>query len=192
MVQPSLFSEQARAPRPADLAGVLCAQGQALGFGRGVAARLSVVVDEPWRADELARSCAVRDLAAERGSTDEGHPVLRTAFLAELAPLAAAWTRGAVKAVPAGLQLDGAMLRLWAVTAGGGDGRGYVLGLDPHAHGTHEPLAAALASAGLAATLIGPRGGGPALRITGRRRVARLAELVGEVPVAAAPASWPA
>lgn len=189
--QPSLFSEQARAPLTADLAGVLCAQGQVHGFGRGVAARLSAVVDAPWRAAELARACALRNLVAERGSTEEGHPVVRTAFVAELVPLAAAWTRGAVKSLPAGLQLDGAMLRTWALAAGARDGRGYVLRLDPHAAGTHAPLAAALAAAGLAPALLGPRGGGPALRVSGRRRVARLAELVGEPPADAPADGWP-
>lgn len=191
MRQPSLFSEQASTPLPADLAGVLCAQGQVLGFGRGVAARLSVVVDEPWRAAELARACALRDLDAQRATTEEGHPVLRTAFVAELVPLAVAWTRGAIKSVPAGLQLDGATLRMWALAAGQRHGRGYMLGLDPHASGMHEPLASALAGAGLVSTLLGPRGGGPALRVTGRRRVARLAELVGEAPVDAPVECWP-
>ncbi len=196
MPQPSLFSEQARAPLTADLAGVLCGQGQVHGFGRGVAARLSVVVDAPWRAAELARACALRDLVAERDSTEEGHPVVRTAFVAELVPLATAWIRGAVKSVPAGLQLDGAMLRTWALAAGSWDGRGYVLRLDPHAPGMHGPLAAALAAAGLAPTgpapaRLGPRGGGPALRVTGRRRVARLGELVGEPPQDAPADDWP-
>jgi hypothetical protein len=189
--QPSLFSEQARAPLTADLAGVLCAQGQVYGFGRGVAARLSVVVDAPWRAAELERACALRELVAERGSTEEGRSVVRTAFVAELVPLAAAWTRGAVKSVPAGLQLDGATLRTWALAAGSRDGRGYVLRLDPHAPGMHGPLAAALAAAGLAPALLGPRGGGPALRVTGRRRVARLAELLGEPPADAPAGGWP-
>lgn len=191
MRQPSLFSEQARAPLVADLAGVLCAQGQVLSFGRGVAARLSVVVDAPWRAAALGRACALREVAAARGSTEEGHPLLRTAFVAELVPLATAWTRGAVKALPAGLQIDGAILRTWALAAGWRDGRGYVLGLDPHAPGMHGPLATALAAAGLAPTVLGPRGGGPALRVTGRRRVARLGELVGEAPADAPAGRWP-
>lgn len=191
MRQPSLFSEQASTPRPADLAGVLCAQGQVLGFGRGVAARLSVVVDAPWRVAELVRACALRELPAERHCTEEGHPALRTAFVAELVPMAAGWTRGAVKSVPAGLQLDGSMLRMWALASGVREGRGYVLGLDPHAPGMHEPLARALTAAGLASTLLGPRAGGPALRITGLRRLARLGELVGEMPVAAPEGCWP-
>lgn len=190
MGQPSLFSAQARAPRIDDLAGLLCAHAQILGFGRATAARVSVVVEDAWRAAELADACTVRGLAPERGRSEEGHHLVRTTFLADLAPLAAAWTRGAMKAVPAGLQLDGAALRLWAVTAGGSDGRGYLLGLDPHAPGTHLPLAAVLAAAGLAVTPLGPRGG-PALRVTGRRRTARLAELVGAAPPAAPSGSWP-
>ncbi|MGH3980406.1 MAG: hypothetical protein ACRDRZ_15600, partial [Pseudonocardiaceae bacterium] len=137
MGQLSLFSVQARAPLVADLAGLLCAQGQALGFGRETAARISVVLDGPWRADAVARAFAARGLVAQRHRTEAGHPLVRTAFLAELVPLAALWSRGAVKAVPAGLQLDGALLRLWAVAAGRCDGRGYTLGLDPHAPGTH-------------------------------------------------------
>lgn len=189
--QPSLFSAQARAPRIDDLAGLLCAQGQPLGFGRGAAARVSVVVAESWRADEVARALTVRGLVPELTSSDEGHPVVRTAFVADLAPLAARWTRGAVKACPDGLQLDGAVLRLWTVVAGSSDGSGYVLGLDAHAPRTHLPLAVALASAGLAATLLGPRSGGPALRVTGRRRTVRLAELVGDAPTAAPSGSWP-
>ncbi|MDQ3151192.1 MAG: hypothetical protein M3R63_05515 [Actinomycetota bacterium] len=191
MGQPSLFSEQARAPQLDDLVGLLCASGQVLGFGRGVAARISVVVADPWRADEVARSFTVRGLLPELRRSDEGHSVVRTAFVADLAPLAGRWTRGAVKACPEGLQLDGPVLRLWASVAGGSDGRGYVLGLDPHAPDTHLPLAAALASAGLAAVLLGPRSGGPALRVTGRRRTVRLAELVGDAPTAAPSGSWP-
>lgn len=191
MRQASLFSEESSAPGIDDLAGLLCGPGQALGFGRGAAARVSVVVDEDWRAAEIARAFGIRGLLAERGTSEEGHPLVRTAFLTDLAPLAARWTRGAVKAVPAGWQLDGAALRLWAVAAGHGDGRGYVLGLDPHAPGTHDVLAAALAVAGLAAVPLGARAGGPALRITGRRRNLRLAELVGDAPVAAPSGSWP-
>lgn len=191
MRQPSLFSASAGTPLPADLAGVLCGQGQVLGFGHGVAARLSVVVDEPWRVAELTRACAARGLAAQRHVTDEGHPAMRTAFVAELALLAAVWTRGAVKAVPAGLQLDGAVLRMWALAAGSRDGRGYVLRLDTHAPGTHAPLATALADLGLPSTVLGARGGRPALRVSGRRRVARLAELVGEAPADAPDECWP-
>jgi hypothetical protein len=186
-----LFSAQARTVDPADLVGLLCAQGQVHGFGRGTAARVSIVVAEQWRADGIARACADRGLPAERGATEEDHHWVRTAFVASLIPLAGAWTRGAVKAVPDGWQLEGGALRLWALAAGRPDGRGYALGLDAHAPGTHGPLAAALAAAGLAATQLGVRAGGPALRVSGRKRVARLAELVGEAPRSAPPGRWP-
>ncbi|HEX2300091.1 MAG TPA: hypothetical protein VHH34_16530 [Pseudonocardiaceae bacterium] len=187
----SLFSDQARAARPSDLAGLLCAQGQVHGFGRGTAARVTIVVAEQWRAREIVRACTERGMPTERGRTQEEHYSVRTPFVAGLLPLATAWTRGAVKAVPEGWQLDGAALRLWALAAGSPDGRGYLLGLDPHAPGTHQPLAAVLAAIGLASTQVGARAGGPALRVAGRRRLARLAELVGEPPHTTPTGLWP-
>ncbi|MGH3752101.1 MAG: hypothetical protein ACRDRP_05295 [Pseudonocardiaceae bacterium] len=45
--------------------------------------------------------------------------------------------------------------------------------------------------AGLAPTLLGPRVGGPALRIASRRRITRLAELIGDPPPATPPGRWP-
>ncbi|MFN2497008.1 MAG: hypothetical protein ABR608_14050 [Pseudonocardiaceae bacterium] len=191
MRQPSLFSAQARAVGPDDLAGLLCAQGQVHGFGRGAAARVSILVADRWRAVEIARACTERALPTEHGRTEEEHYRVRTAFLAGLSSLAVAWTKGAVKAVPVGWQLDGAALRFWTLAAGAPDGRGYLLGLDPHAPGMHTPLAAALAAAGLAATPLGLRAGAPALRVSGRRRTARLAELVGEAPPNAPTGLWP-
>lgn len=191
MRQQSLFSVDARPPRVADLAGLLCGPGQAVFFGRGAAARLSVVVAQRWRADGIAAACTERGFGVELAVTDEGRALVRTPFSAELVELAQRWTRGAVKAVPVGIQLDGPVLRLWALAGGNHDGRGYALGLDPHAPGTADPLAAALARAGLAATALGPRSGGPALRVTGRRRLARFAELVGEPPAGATAAGWP-
>jgi hypothetical protein len=54
-----------------------------------------------------------------------------------------------------------------------------------------EPAGAALAGMGIAGTFVGPRAGGPAYRITGRRRSARLREYVGEAPAEAPPTDWP-
>lgn len=187
----SLFSDQARAASPSDLAGLLCAQGQVHGFGRGTAARVSAVVAEQWRAREIVRACAERGLAAEHGRTPEEQYSVRTPFVTELIPLAMAWTRGAVKAVPDGWQLDGATLRLWLLAAGVPDGRGYLLGLDPHAPQTHAVLASALADIGVPAGTVGVRAGHPALRVSGRRRVGRLAELVGEAPCTGPTGLWP-
>jgi hypothetical protein len=94
-----------------------------------------------------------------------------------------------VKCVPEEWQLDGAALRMWALSAGRPDGRGgYLLDLDPQAPQTHLPLIAAATRAGLPPARIGS---GPALRISGTRRVARLVELVGPVPPGAAMAEWP-
>ncbi|MGH3797327.1 MAG: hypothetical protein ACRDSP_20830 [Pseudonocardiaceae bacterium] len=191
MRQLSLFSAQARLAGPGDLAGLLCAQGQIHRFGPGTAARVSTVVTQQWRAVEIARAATVRGLPAERGRSEEDHHWVHTAFVAGLLPLAAAWTRGAVKAVPPGWQLDGAALRMWVLAAGARDGRSYLLGLDPRAPDTHAPLAAVLAAAGLAATPLGPRTGGPVLRVSGRRRLSRLAELVGERPPTTPTGLWP-
>lgn len=189
--QLSFFSVDARPPAVADLAGLLCGPGQTVRFGRGGAARLSVVLADRWRAVALADECAERGVIAEIAASDDGLPLLRTAFRADLAELAATWTRGAVKAVPRAFEPDGPALRLWAQATGRSDGRGYLLGLDPHAPDTHEPLAAALARAGLTPVMLGQRGGGPGLRLTGRRRLGRLAELVGAPPASAPPDAWP-
>ncbi|MEU6128650.1 hypothetical protein ABZ805_05690 [Saccharopolyspora sp. NPDC047091] len=191
MDQLSFFSAEARHPRVADLAGLLCGPGQAVGFGRGTAARLSVVVVDDWRARSLVRACDDRGVAAELGRSEEGHPLVRTAFRADLTGLAGQWLRGAVKSVPADFAPDGAALRLWALAAGRPVPGGYLLGLDPHAPETYEPLAVALARAGLPARCMGPRAGGPALRVTGRRRIERLAELVGPTPDGAIERTWP-
>ncbi|MFI0465359.1 hypothetical protein ACH347_14885 [Saccharopolyspora sp. 5N102] len=189
--QLSFYSAEARQPDVADLAGMLCGPGQAVGFGRGTAARLSVVVDAEWRARSLVVACAKRGVEAELGRSEEGRPLIRTAFRADLTGLAARWLRGAVKSVPPDFVPDGAALRLWALTAGSAEPTGYRLGLDPHAPDTHAPLVTALRGCGLPAKPVGPRAGGPALRVTGRRGLARLAELVGPMPDGAIERTWP-
>lgn len=191
MGQLSFFSAEANAPRVTDLAGLLCCQGQIASFGRS-AARLSVVVDQPWRAQAIATACAERGIETELTTSDGGHPLVRTAFRADMIQLASTWTRGAVKAVPAGLTLDGAILRVWAMAGGDWCDGGYLFELDLRAPDTHEPLAAAMARCGLAPVAIGVRGGGPGLRVAGRRRLRRLAELVGPPPLDIAQPHWPA
>ena len=191
MDQLSLFSAEARRPQVRDLAGLLCGPGQTVGFGRGTAARVSVVVTELWRARSLVAACAERGVDAEVSSSEEGHPLVRTAFRADLTELATDWLRGAVKSVPAGFVPDGAALRIWTVAFGGFASGGYLLGLDPHAPSTHHPLASALTRSGLPARLTCPRGGTPALRLSGKRRLERLAELVGPTPAGAFERTWP-
>ncbi|HET9257281.1 MAG TPA: hypothetical protein VFO16_19065 [Pseudonocardiaceae bacterium] len=191
MRQTSLFSAEASSASVNDLAGLLCAQGQVQGFGRGTAARVSIVVAERWRAVEIARACEERGLPAEQARTEEDHYGVRTALVVGLLPLVGAWTRGAVKAVPGEWQPSGAALRLWVLAAGIPDERGYLLRLDPRAPDTHAPLEAALARVGLAATFLDSRSAGPRLRVSSRRRMARLAELVGEAPLSAPAGQWP-
>ncbi|WP_017972908.1 hypothetical protein [Actinopolyspora halophila] len=191
MGQLSFFSAEARPARIADLAGLLCGPGQATTFGRGTAARLSVAVAEPWRARALVAVCAERGVTAELERTDFGEPLIRTAFRADLTQLAACWLHGAVKSVPNGFIPDGWALRVWALTSGTPTAGGYLLGLDPSVPETHGPLATSLGRAGLPARMVGSAGEDPALRIVGRRRLMRLAELVGPVPEGAAGGVWP-
>jgi hypothetical protein len=186
--QPSLFSADARPPRTGDLAGLLCGPGQIVRFGSGDTARLSIVLPDPQRARAVLGACAAVGIAAERTVTESGATAVRTAFRRDLVALAQAWNLGAVKTVPAGMQLDGAVLRVWLAAAGRWDGRAAELLLDPHAPQCHLALVAALTRAGLAPARTGR---GSALRISGARRVRRLVELVGTPPSGVAPDEWP-
>lgn len=185
MSQLSFFSAESVPPAVTDLTGVLAGPGQivVVGSGEKQTARISVVVDEPWRADALAEMFGQAGLAAEIARTDENTPLVRTALDPQLVPIAREWTRGAVKTVPPTWLPGSRELRAWALAAGEpeADDR-YLLGLDPHAPDTHAPLASAMMRVGIAPTLIGTRGSHPALRISGRRRLSRLVENVGEPP----------
>lgn len=193
VAQLSFFSADANLPSIADLAGVLCGQGELASFASS-AARLSVTLDDDWRAAALAVELGRRGVQARIMPSGNGNLLVRTAFRADLIALAASWTRGAVKAVPDGFQLDGATLRCWALVAGrradgGGQHRraGFLLGLDPHAPETHEPLLRAATRAGLvpashAGSLVGSHSDTPALRVAGSKRLRRLVELVGDCP----------
>jgi hypothetical protein len=187
--QLSLFSADARPPRVSDLAGLLCGPGQIVRFGAGDQARLSIVLADPARAPALAAASAATGIRMEAVHTEGGATALRSAFRCDLVGLARAWTRGSVKTVPPGWQLDGPALRLWALATGRPDERGgYLLSLDPHAPETHLALVAAATRVGIPPARVGR---GPALRISGTRRVQRLVELVGPVPPRADTAHWP-
>lgn len=192
--QLSFFTAESVPPAVADLSGVLAASGQIVTVGGPEVhgARLSVVVDAAWRASALADMIREAGLVAEIGRTDEDTPLVRTAVDPSLSTLAAEWTRGAVKTVPPRWLPGPRELRAWTLAAGNPEGEHYLLGLDPHAPDTHSPLASALMRVGIAPTLIGTRGGRPALRISGRRRLSRLVENVGEPPDGAEALSrWP-
>lgn len=180
MSQLSFFSAESVPPAVADLTGILAAAGQVVMVGGG--ARLSVVVDEPWRARALAAMMTDAALEAEITRTEEDTPLVRTAVDVRLVAIATDWTRGAVKTVPPQWLPGPRELRAWTLAAGVPEADRYLLGLDPHAPDTHSPLASALMRVGIAPTLIGTRGSRPALRISGRRRLSRLVENVGEPP----------
>jgi hypothetical protein len=182
--QLSFFSAEAVPPAVADLTGILAAPGQVVvvGHGEDRAARLSVVVDSEWRAEALAEMIADAGLVPEIGRTDENTPLVRTEPDPRLSTIAKDWTRGAVKTVPPQWLPGPRELRAWTLAAGMPEADRYLLGLDPHAPDTHTALAAAMMRVGIAPTLIGTRGTHPALRISGRRRLSRLVENVGEPP----------
>jgi hypothetical protein len=186
--QLSLFSAAARPSEPADLAGLLCGPGQIVCFGSGDTARLSIVLPDPARAPAVVAACADAGVPMEQVTTENGTTAVRSAFRRDLVALARAWTCGAVKTVPQGMLLDGALLRLWMVAAGRSDRHGVELLLDPHALQTHGALLAAATRAGISPAR-SRRGGG--LRITGIRRLRRLVELVGPPPPGVAPDEWP-
>jgi hypothetical protein len=205
--QLSLFSADLTPPQLDDLGGLLAAQGQ-LGAGAGGdGVRLSILLADQWRADVLQRECRVRDVMAQVVESDGPGPLresdavatpgrpsavlLRTERTRLLTALAADWTRGAVKSTPPDLIVTAGFLRCWTIAAGRPATIGYLLGLDPRAPDTHEPLAAACAAAGLAGSLLGSRGGGPAVRIVGYRRCSRLAEMIGTPPPEAPAGAFP-
>jgi hypothetical protein len=244
--QLSVFGAEASEPSPADLAGLLAGPGQVVRMGG--TARVSVVVDAAWRVHVLAAEFAARGLASTWVPTADAHLGVRTSYARSLAPLGAAWLRGAVKRPPARFHLDGRRLRLWVAAAGSPGSLGFLLRLGPSDEACWDAVGAALAAIGLPAVLVTPRaarsgreapaetadgsadetaaetadgsadetadgtadepddaddqGGGaahepdaitgPAYRITGRRRLARLAELIGERPAAAPAHAWPA
>lgn len=190
MSQLSFFSAESVPPAIDDLTGILAAPGQVVLVGNE--ARLSVVVDRLWRAEAIAEMISDAGLEPEIAHTDESTPLVRTTLDHRLVPIAAEWTRGAVKTVPPQWLPGPRQLRAWTLAAGTPDADRYLLGLDPHAPDTHSPLASALMRVGIAPTLIGTRGTRPALRISGRRRLSRLVENVGEPPDdAEALSQWP-
>ncbi|MGI5246550.1 hypothetical protein [Dactylosporangium sp. CA-139066] len=130
--QLSLFGVEARAPAPIDLEGLLAGAGQ---VGRmGGTARVSIVVDDGWRALVLRDELEARGLVVSCEATgEEDRRQLRTAYSSALAPLARRWLdEDGVKIAPRGLTLDGRALRLWVAAAGAYDGqRAFLLRLAP-------------------------------------------------------------
>ncbi|SDT72435.1 hypothetical protein [Actinoplanes derwentensis] len=215
--QLSMFGAETIEPSPADLAGLLAGPGQ---LGRiGGTARVSVRVDAAWRVHVLVGELVVRGLRAtwepvedqeqdhqqadsvrpdaptaeneandtspdtEEEKAEEKRPVfeVRTAYSRRLNGLALAWPDASAQ-----LFLSGPRLRLWVAAAGGPAPGGYQLGLDPAKD--RAVVDAALVRAGLAGRVSDD---GRRYLITGRRRLRRLAELVGDRPSAAPDEFWP-
>jgi hypothetical protein len=206
-MQFSLFGAAAIEPSRTDLDGLMLAGGQWVRStgtdpnrtgladptrpgSPGERARLSVLLPPGWRASALVEELARRELDGEIVDAEGGLVAVRTQFRSDLVSAAQRWTRGAVTVPPPGLVLSAGGLRLWAVASGRLDEVGYLLGTPALDHPVHRAGGAQLAAVGLAAVSIGDRGG-PGWRITGIKRVRRLAELLGEPPVHAG-GDWPA
>ena len=182
MTQFSLFGAAASEPTFADLDGILLAGGWWVHVD-GVA-RLSVVVEDLWRADALVEEFAARGVEAEPEdgivAAEAGFGV-RTGFHRSLNPRASAWSRGANANPPADFSLTAGGLRLWAIAAGRRDDVGYLLTTALPDDVIHIAGGAQLSRLGLAAVSLAGRGG-PGWRITSAKRVRRLGELLGAPP----------
>lgn len=188
--QLSLFGAEASPPEPVDLAGLLIAGGELRSADAG--AQVSVVVTHPWRAAALVAECARRGLAATSIATATEHIAVRTAHSPLLRPLLKSWGEGPPVRVPPGFRMDGRVLRLWAIAQGQSGPGGYSLPLGDVDEAGRAAIGSALAAVGVGALLVTPRGGAtPSYRIVGRRRLTRLAEMVGDPPKQAPGGVWP-
>lgn len=187
--QLALFDADGAERKVDDLDGLLLGTGHVVRQeGR---ARVSVLVDETWRAEALCEELDARGLepSFEISRDDRSLLSVRTALLDSLAPLAERWQPGRRRA-PAP-RLSSAGLRLWTISGGRRVESGYQLALTGSDESRWPRSGAALAALGLTASLIGARGGGPAYRITSARRLRRLAALVGTRPSGAPDYLWP-
>jgi hypothetical protein len=188
--QLSLFGIEATVPAADDLAGLLAGPGQVVRMGG--TARVSVVVEQRWRAAALVAELRERGFAATCVATVDEHVGVRTPYSSTLAPLAAAWLRGALKMPPTGFAVNGRRLRLWMMAAGYRDGSDMTLRLGRCEDSVEITMRRALGAVGLPAEILaGNARSGPALRMSGRRRLARLAEIIGDPPTSAPEGAWP-
>lgn len=187
--QLALFDSDGAEASIDDVDGLLLGTGHVV--RRDGKARVSVLVDEVWRAEVLCEELNRRDLQAsyEINREDGGALLVGTALTERLLPIAQRWQPGRRRgALP---RLSSGSLRMWVVCSGRGTDAGYLLGLSPSEEGRWPKAGAALSDIGLTATLVGPRGGGPAYRVTSAKRLARLATLAGPRPDTAPEYLWP-
>lgn len=179
--QLAFFAAETSEPTPGDLVGLLAGPGR---LGRmGGTARVAVEVDAAWRVHVLVAELTARGLAASWRLLEdhEARFEVLTAYSQRLNGLARGWPAAATR-----LFLSGPRLRLWVAAAGAPAPGGYSLRLDPAKDST--AIDAALVRAGLAGKF---SDGGRHYLIMGKRRLRRLAELVGERPAAAPAELWP-
>jgi hypothetical protein len=189
MSQLSLFGAMAREPALADIEGLLAGNGQVV--RRDDTARVSVVVADEWRVQVLVDEMrSALDLVAEVGPAEAGTTV-GTPWLTGLRATADAWYLGAVKYPPEGWSLDGSRLRWWCLASGWADKGMYNLALGANDEHAWLAVGSALSVVGVPGVLVGPRADGPAYRIVGRRRLARLLELIGDPPDGVPVDGWP-
>lgn len=189
MSQLTFFSAEAVPPALEDLEGLLAGPGRVTLTDDG--ARVSVLVADAWRSLALLAAMEVLGLAGEVATTSDDDLVVRTPVLASLRPVAERWTSGAVKRPPAGFALDGHRLRWWCLASGSADDKGVVLGLGAHDEEAWPAIGSALSGAGLPSVFLPDGAGGPAYKVVGRKRLLRLAELVGPPPPEAPEGCWP-
>jgi hypothetical protein len=188
--QLSLFGIEATAPAADDLAGLLAGPGQVVRMGG--TARVSIVVEQRWRAAALVAELGERGFAATCVATVDDHVGVRTPYSSMLAPLAAAWLRGALKLPPTGFALNGRRLRLWTMAAGNLDRFDVTLRLGRCENSVEITMQRALGAVGLPVDILaGNARTGSLLRMSGRRRLARLAEIIGDPPSSAPEGAWP-
>lgn len=181
--QLGLFERDGAEPIAADLAGLLLGTGHLV--SRRAQSRVSVLVPEAWRAEELVSEFQQRGLGGEYNVSRDAETgtqfVARTDFVQALAALVPSSTR---RLTPGGL-------RLWLIAAGRFSEGNFYLGLAVNDDARWPLSGAALAQLGLPAAFVGPRGGGPAYRIASAKRLRTLRILAGAPPAMATAADWP-
>jgi hypothetical protein len=180
-VQFSLFGAAAAEPQIADLDGLLFAGGDWVRTDHDASARLSVLVQDGWRARALLVELAARGLECDTAEAPGCLIAVRTEITERLAGQALRWTRGASLRLPADLALSASGLRLWALATGRTDEAGYLLAVAEPDGAIQRAAGAQLARLGVTAIAVGVRGG-PGWRVTSAKRLRRLAELVGDGP----------
>jgi hypothetical protein len=186
--QLSLFGVEASPPEPGDLAGLMIAGGE-IAEEEG-AAQVSILVGHPWRAAAIVSECARRGISATSLATSTTAVGVRTSFTPALLDLARSWTGDAGDGgrPPREIRFDARVLRLWAMAVGYRDETSYELPIRVSDEPFRDAVGAALAGLGVAAQLVSRR---HSFRIVGKRRLDRLAEMLGDAPRQAPPGAWP-